>query len=112
MMKMTELRGKIKEYIQGKETFTTSEVKEELKEKDEMALVEIHLFTGRHHQIRVQTANAGFPLYGDTKYNPEFVGTKEWVQIALCAYKLNFAHPITKKQIKFELPTPEHFPVA
>ena len=33
MMKMTELRGKIKEYIQGKETFTTSEVKEELKEK-------------------------------------------------------------------------------
>ncbi|WP_461823099.1 pseudouridine synthase [Blautia stercoris] len=56
-----------------------------LKEKDEMALVEIHLFTGRHHQIRVQTANAGFPLYGDTKYNPEFVGTKEWVQIApLC----------------------------
>ena len=73
-----------------------------LKEKDEMALVEIHLFTGRHHQIRVQTANAGFPLYGDTKYNPEFVG----------AYKLNFAHPITKKQMKFELPTPEHFPVA
>lgn len=83
-----------------------------LKEKDEMALVEIHLFTGRHHQIRVQTANAGFPLYGDTKYNPEFVGTKEWVQIALCAYKLNFAHPITKKQMKFELPTPEHSPVA
>ena len=83
-----------------------------LKEKDEMALVEIHLFTGRHHQIRVQTANAGFPLYGDTKYNPEFVGTKEWVQIALCAYKLNFAHPITKKQMKFELPTSEHFPIA
>ena len=80
--------------------------------KKNTALVEIHLFTGRHHQIRVQTANAGFPLYGDTKYNPEFVGTKEWVQIALCAYKLNFAHPITKKQMKFELPTPEHFPVA
>ena len=97
-------------------TFLNSKTNEELvamlKEKDEMALVEIHLFTGRHHQIRVQTANAGFPLYGDTKYNPEFAGTKEWVQIALCAYKLNFAHPITKKQMKFELPTPEHFPVA
>lgn len=83
-----------------------------LKEKDEKALLEIHLFTGRHHQIRVQTANAGFPLYGDTKYNPELAGTKEWVQIALCAYKLKFVHPITKKQMKFELPTPEHFPVA
>ena len=34
-----------------------------LKEKDEKALLEIHLFTGRHHQIRVQTANAGFPLW-------------------------------------------------
>ena len=83
-----------------------------LKEKDEKALLEIHLFTGRHHQIRVQTANAGFPLYGDTKYNPELAGTKEWVQISLCAYKLKFVHPITKKQMKFELPTPEHFPVA
>lgn len=83
-----------------------------LKEKEEKALLEIHLFTGRHHQIRVQTANAGFPLYGDTKYNPELAGTKEWVQIALCAYKLKFVHPITKKQMKFELPTPEQFPVA
>lgn len=83
-----------------------------LKEKDTMALLEIHLLTGRHHQIRVQTANAGFPLYGDTKYNPEPADKKGWVQIALCAYKLNFVHPVTKKQMKFELPTPERFPVA
>ena len=32
------------------------------------SLVEIHLHTGRHHQIRVQFAAHGTPLVGDTKY--------------------------------------------
>ena len=30
----------------------------------------IHLETGRHHQIRVQTSSRGFGIWGDTKYNP------------------------------------------
>ena len=37
---------------------------------ESLSLVQIHLLTGRHHQIRVQMAGAGFPLYGDRKYNP------------------------------------------
>lgn len=72
-----------------------------LKENDETALVEVELLTGRHHQIRVQMANAGWPLYGDTKYNPQFQETTEYVQTALCAYKLQFVHPKTKKVMKF-----------
>ena len=32
------------------------------------SLVDIDLHTGRHHQIRVQFANIGHPLYGDIKY--------------------------------------------
>lgn len=40
------------------------------KEQDGMALVKIQLKTGRHHQIRVQMAAVGAPLYGDAKYNP------------------------------------------
>ena len=32
------------------------------------SLVEIHLHTGRHHQIRVQFAAHGTPLMGDTKW--------------------------------------------
>ena len=83
-----------------------------LKEKEGMALLEIHLFTGRHHQIRVQTANAGFPLYGDTKYNPELAEQKGWVQIALCAYRLRFMHPMTKKEMKFEIHPSGNFPIA
>ena len=72
-----------------------------LEEREETALVEVELLTGRHHQIRVQMANAGWPLYGDTKYNPAFQETTEYVQTALCAYKLSFVHPKTKKVMEF-----------
>ncbi len=72
-----------------------------LKRNDETALVEVELITGRHHQIRVQMANAGWPLYGDTKYNPQFQDIQEHVQTALCAYKLSFVHPKTKKVMEF-----------
>ncbi len=72
-----------------------------LKSGETTALVEVELLTGRHHQIRVQMANAGWPLYGDTKYNPGFQETTEYVQTALCAYKLVFMHPKTKKTMEF-----------
>ena len=72
-----------------------------LKRNDETTLVEVELLTGRHHQIRVQMANAGWPLYGDTKYNPQFQETSEYVQTALCAYKLSFVHPKNKKVMEF-----------
>ena len=74
-----------------------------LKRSEETTLVEVELITGRHHQIRVQMANAGWPLYGDTKYNPAFQETKEHVQTALCAYQLSFVHPKTKKVMEFSI---------
>ena len=74
-----------------------------LKRYKETALAEVELITGRHHQIRVQMANAGWPLYGDTKYNPQFAQTQEYVQTALCAYKLSFEHPKTKKIMEFRI---------
>ena len=73
----------------------------------EAAHLLIHIFTGRHHQIRVQLANIGCPIIGDTKYNPQSLGnmgkTDAWQQICLCAYKLSFLHPKTKKPMTFEL---------
>ena len=74
-----------------------------LKRNDTTTLVEVELITGRHHQIRVQMANAGWPLYGDTKYNPQFQETSQYVQTALCAYKLSFVHPKTKKVMEFTI---------
>ena len=65
--------------------------------------LEIHLDTGRHHQIRVQLASIGCPIVGDTKYNPTLAGTKGWQTIRLCAYKLDFQHPVTHKAMHFQL---------
>lgn len=74
----------------------------------EYALVRIRLLTGRHHQIRVQMANAGLPLYGDRKYNvrqqeyciPEY-DREMGNSLKLCAAELTFRHPGTGKEMHF-----------
>ncbi len=72
----------------------------------EMALAEISLETGRFHQIRVQLAHYGYPLLGDVKYGDD--RTKSLSQrlciknAALCACRLEFAHPATKKIMSFQ----------
>ena len=72
----------------------------------EAALVEIHLVTGRHHQIRVQMSHAGMSLFGDYKYADEQTQKAsdllQQKQVALCAYKLCFNHPITGKRLNFQ----------
>lgn len=56
----------------------------------------IELITGRHHQIRVQTAARGAGIYGDTKYNADASKKKRGErQIALYATRLEFRHPST-----------------
>ena len=62
------------------------------------SLVKINLITGRHHQIRVQFKNQGYPLFGDQLY-----GEKNNNQIRLFAYKLEFVHPVTKEKLEFKL---------
>ncbi len=66
-------------------------------------LVKVKLDTGRHHQIRVQMANMGCPILGDTKYGKQDVTDRSWQTIALCAYRLEFVHPKTKKKMEFEI---------
>ena len=72
-----------------------------------VALAEIHLHTGRHHQIRVQMRHAGMSLLGDYKYgDAETVKVSEHMHIketALCAYRLSFLHPKTVKKLQFEI---------
>ncbi len=75
-------------------------------EQQKKTLVSIKLHTGRYHQIRVQMANIGCPIWGDTKYGVAQDGAnvdKSWKQIALCAYRLEFVHPKTKKKMDFEV---------
>lgn len=70
----------------------------------ERALVEIKLETGRHHQIRVQMAHLGHPLIGDRKYGPAPNAEKNTEPLRLCAYKLCFLHPTSKRKFCYELP--------
>ncbi len=69
----------------------------------EISLVKVKLDTGRHHQIRVQMANMGCPIWGDAKYNTDLVQDRRFRQIALCAYKLEFKHPKTRKKMEFKI---------
>lgn len=65
---------------------------------EQLSLVKIHLETGRHHQIRVQFASRGFPLFGDQRY-----GLEDKKQLCLVAYSLSFIHPTKKERMKFTL---------
>lgn len=67
-------------------------------------LLEVHLKTGRHHQIRCQLAAMGCPIKGDLKYgaprsNPDG-------SISLLARRVEFTHPVSKEHICVEAPTP------
>ncbi len=71
-----------------------------------LSLAEIKLLTGRHHQIRVQFAGRGLPLWGDSRYNPQFqkaAGGYRGASVALAACGLEFVHPVTGKVMSFAM---------
>ena len=73
----------------------------------EVSLVDISIETGRFHQIRAQMAHAGLPLLGDAKYGNEetmlLSGELSVRNVALCAYGLEFMHPVTKEKKQFRI---------
>lgn len=72
--------------------------------KNGYSLVSLLLETGRTHQIRVHMKYLGFPLVGDSLYNP---GTSRMTRQALHAHKLDFKHPITGADMHFTAPLPD-----
>ena len=73
-----------------------------------LSLIEASLQTGRSHQIRVQMAGLGCPLYGDQKYGPDL--NKKGQQLALHAAKLSFIHPTLKDKRTFISYPPQKAP--
>ncbi len=73
-----------------------------------LSLVEIELHTGRSHQIRVQLAAAGCPLYGDRKYGAAV--NKDDGQLALWSAKLGLEHPTLRQPMRFEANPPAGYP--
>ena len=97
-----------------------------LKSCEDKSLVQLHLETGRTHQIRVHMASLGHPLLGDTLYHEnvfkedsinipgQLTGRKNskeklFTRAALHAWKLIFYHPFTDKKIILEAPMPADF---
>ena len=74
------------------------------RQTDSLSWLEIRPQTGRTHQVRVQLAHAGHPIYGDAKYGSfQRFGRA----IALHARSLRFAHPVRREPIELlaELPS-------
>ena len=73
-----------------------------------LSLVEINLHTGRPHQIRVQFASLGHPLFGDYRYGPKESpkekrkGADQREPLGLWSYKISCLHPITKERLHFQ----------
>lgn len=60
--------------------------------------LELELETGRTHQIRVHLAHLGYPVIGDTLY-----GDSVLRDLQLFSYRIEFVHPILRKEIVVEL---------
>lgn len=72
---------------------------------DRYFLLEVHLLTGRHHQIRCQLAAMGCPIKGDLKYgarrsNPDG-------SISLLSKHIDFIHPVSKQTVSASAPLPD-----
>lgn len=72
-----------------------------------LSLVKVNLLTGRSHQIRVQMANNGTPLFGDSKYGHITEGREN---LALWSYELSVEHPTKKERMSFSSPPPDIYP--
>lgn len=77
-----------------------------LKRYNSNTLVSCILETGRTHQIRVHMAYIGYPVHNDPVYNKK--ESDSFGQF-LHSYKMSFVHPITKEEMSFMCPLPEHF---
>ncbi len=71
--------------------------------------LDVHLLTGRTHQIRVHMQSIGHPLLGDKIYAPHIKTAVHIPRLMLHAYSLAFDHPITGKRMEITAPIPEAF---
>ncbi|MBQ9037479.1 MAG: RNA pseudouridine synthase [Erysipelotrichaceae bacterium] len=78
-----------------------------VKRKDDLCLVDVELFTGRTHQIRVQFASRKMPLLGDGKY-----GSKVNCDIALFSYSLSFRDPVSNELLTFKTEVENIYPFS
>ena len=73
-----------------------------LRQFDRYTLVEVELFTGRHHQIRCQLSGIGCPIKGDLKYGAPRSNRDGGIN--LHARSITFTHPTRKEPVTVVAP--------
>ncbi|MGI6713908.1 MAG: RluA family pseudouridine synthase [Bacilli bacterium] len=74
--------------------------------KENFALLDIDIETGKKNQIRVQLKNIGCPIVGDKKYESKLDPLK---RLGLHAYELRLRHPRNEQDLKLSAPLPREF---
>ncbi len=91
-LKKNEDKNKV--YLNNKKTDDNLTIRTRYKTiatRDNLALLEVELLTGRTHQIRAHLASIGHPLLGDGKYGKNAADKKMgFDKQALYSYKLSF----------------------
>ena len=75
-----------------------------LQEYPHSTLLDVHIITGRTHQIRVHMASLGHPVLGDVIYGSKNMPKAD--RLMLHAYSLSFTHPKTGERMTFTSPQP------
>lgn len=75
-----------------------------LQKEKGLSLCKVILHTGRTHQIRVQMAAIGCPVYGDMRYGGD---KAKKGRLALWATTLAFTHPVSKQRLCFKVEPPK-----
>lgn len=98
----------------GKVAITSFKV---LKDRASASLIQLKLFTGRTHQIRVHMSELGHPLLGDKLYSSAQASKRisgemkteleNLNRFLLHAKVLGFVHPTTQKEMNFEIDWPK-----
>lgn len=75
---------------------------------DDASLMDVQIFTGRTHQIRVQSADLGYPVLGDDKYG-DFSLNRQWKKLGLKrlflhSYEVQFTLPDTGEEHHYTAP--------
>ena len=74
-------------------------------------LVDVRLYTGRTHQIRVHFYAMDMPILGDRVYQPRRIRRDKSIapRQMLHSWRLRFRHPYSGREMKFEANMPEDF---
>ena len=71
------------------------------------SLLDVHILTGRTHQIRVHLQSIGHPVAGDPLYGLKHGVTAPRLMLHACT--LVFTHPRTGERMRFTAPLPDEY---